>query len=143
MADYDRTTCPYCNDAFEPLPRAKKRCPSCGRPVWVRSGPDGRRYLLREVDLEAHQARWDAESDREADEEAARINREAARLSALTLRSDGDTGVLVIEMFGADDPCSACPGVNGRRFSISHAPPIPVPGCQNEICRCDYLPVLD
>jgi hypothetical protein len=98
---------------------------------------------LREVDLEAHQARWDAESDREADEEAARINREAARLSALTLRSYQDAGVLAIEMFGADGPCSACSGVNGRRFSISDVPPIPIPGCRNEICRCDYLPVLD
>jgi hypothetical protein len=98
---------------------------------------------LREADLAAHQARWDAENDREADEEADRMNREAARLSAATLLSYSEAGISEVEMFGAADPCPACASVAGRRFVVAAAPPIPVPGCGNEICRCDYLPVLD
>ena len=57
---YNRTDCPYCRETMDPLPKAKKRCPSCGRPVYVRLGPDDIRYLLREEDLAAHQARWEA-----------------------------------------------------------------------------------
>ena len=143
MNEYDRTNCPYCGVAFDPLPRAKKRCPSCGEMVWVRAGPDGRRYILREVDLAAHEARWDDEMDRRAAAEDARISREAARLAAEALRSYADGGIQEVEMFGAEDACPACAAVAGRRYVISAAPRIPVPGCGNEICRCDYVAVID
>ena len=55
---YNRTDCPYCGVEFDPLPKAKKACPSCGGAVYVRSAPDDIRYLLRDVDLKAHDARW-------------------------------------------------------------------------------------
>jgi ssDNA-binding Zn-finger/Zn-ribbon topoisomerase 1 len=55
---YSRETCPYCEAAFDPLPKSKKRCPSCGQTVWVRSGPDRLRHILREADLDAHEATW-------------------------------------------------------------------------------------
>jgi len=32
----------------------KRKCPSCGQPVFVRTGADGLRHLLREADVEAH-----------------------------------------------------------------------------------------
>ena len=55
---YNRTDCPYCGHVFDPLPKAKKACPSCGGAVYVRTAPDDIRYLLRDVDLKAHDARW-------------------------------------------------------------------------------------
>jgi len=55
---YNRTDCPYCGVEMHPLPKRKRACPSCGQAVSVLSGPDGVRYLLRQVDLAAHQARW-------------------------------------------------------------------------------------
>jgi ssDNA-binding Zn-finger/Zn-ribbon topoisomerase 1 len=57
---YDRETCPYCEATFDTLPKAKKRCPACGQTVFVRSGPDGLRHILREADLTAHEATWAA-----------------------------------------------------------------------------------
>lgn len=142
MHGYDRTGCPYCGAGFNPLPRGRKRCPSCGQVVWVRLGPDGRRYLLREADLAEHEARWKAHHERTAEEEAARRNLEAARLSRKALRSYADGGLRHVEITSASDPCPACAVVIGRRFALSTAPPIPVPGCSNAICRCDYVPLI-
>lgn len=56
---YSRTDCPSCGVALDPLPKAKRKCPSCGQATYVRSGPDGVRYLLAENELEAHDARWE------------------------------------------------------------------------------------
>lgn len=55
---YNRTDCPYCGAEFNPMPKAKKACLACGGAVYVRTGPDDIRYLLRDVDLKAHDARW-------------------------------------------------------------------------------------
>lgn len=63
---YARETCPHCDTPFDPLPKAKKRCPACGRTVWVRSGPDGRRYILREEELTAHEDGWASYHERRA-----------------------------------------------------------------------------
>lgn len=143
MDEYDRTDCPHCRAQFDPMPRAKKRCPSCGQQVWVRSGPDGRRYILREADLAAHEARWETYNEALADAEARRRNLEAARLSREALRSYSEAGLHRVQMCGASDPCPSCAAVAGRLFALSAAPPIPVPGCSNGICRCDYLPVVE
>lgn len=62
MADeprpYANTACPYCSVELDPLPKAKKWCPGCGQPIYVRGAPDGLTYLLRDADLAAHEARW-------------------------------------------------------------------------------------
>ena len=66
---YNRDDCPYCHAIQDPLPKAKRKCPDCGQPIYVRSGPDGLRHLLREADLEAHEAAW---ADHYTAQEAAR-----------------------------------------------------------------------
>jgi predicted RNA-binding Zn-ribbon protein involved in translation (DUF1610 family) len=55
---YDRSDCPSCGVELHPLPKAKKRCPSCGEAIYVRSGPDNVRHLLREADLPTLDAEW-------------------------------------------------------------------------------------
>ena len=55
---YSRTTCPNCSVALDPLPKAKKRCPSCGEAIFVRSGPDGLRHLLSAAEIDALATRW-------------------------------------------------------------------------------------
>jgi hypothetical protein len=55
---YARTTCPSCGVELDPLPKAKKRCTGCPVDIFVRSGPDGIRYLLAAGELEAFQERW-------------------------------------------------------------------------------------
>jgi hypothetical protein len=55
---YANSVCPYCATPMDPLPTAKKNCPSCGQPVYVRSGPDGYRYLLRTSDIPTLDAAW-------------------------------------------------------------------------------------
>ena len=71
--EYANTTCPYCMAGLHPLPRANKRCPSCGQPIYVRPGPDGLTYLLQEVDLPVLEAAWAEQREAEARGEGARI----------------------------------------------------------------------
>ena len=54
------TACPYCSVELDPLPKAKKRCPGCGQPIYVRSGSDGLTYLLQVGDLPVLEAAWAA-----------------------------------------------------------------------------------
>ena len=56
--EYARHDCPHCGVVLDLLPKAKKRCPSCGRGIFVKSGPDNRRYLLREDERAATEERW-------------------------------------------------------------------------------------
>jgi hypothetical protein len=55
---YASGECPYCGLSLDPLPKAKKRCPRCGRPIYVRAGPDGFSYLLQEGDLHVLEEAW-------------------------------------------------------------------------------------
>jgi hypothetical protein len=73
---YDRTTCPTCSAELDPLPKAKKRCPACSSEIYVRSGPDDRRYLLTVAEASAFQDRWTADSS--ARYEEARVAQAAA-----------------------------------------------------------------
>ncbi len=66
---YNRTTCPHCDSALKPLPKAKKKCPSCGQEIFVRSGPDGVRHLLTAAQVPAHEEAW-GEAQRAAGAEA-------------------------------------------------------------------------
>lgn len=138
---YASEVCPHCGQRLDPLPKAKKKCPQCGQPMYVRSGPDGLTYLLREADLEAHEQRWVDYHDEQGDREDARINAAAAALTAESLARMAEFGAKA-QFSAMPDACPACRALNGRVFEPQAAPPIPVPGCANEICRCDYSPLL-
>ena len=56
--DYATVACPTCGVHLDPLPKAKKKCSHCGQAIWVRAGPDGRRYLLANSQLAAHEDWW-------------------------------------------------------------------------------------
>jgi hypothetical protein len=55
---YANTACPYCSLELDPLPKAKKRCPGCGQPIYARTGPDGITYLLQVGDLPVLDQAW-------------------------------------------------------------------------------------
>lgn len=93
--------------------------------------------------MAAHEARWETHNEALADAEASRLNLEAARLTREALRSYSEAGWRRVQVHGASDPCPSCAAVAGRVFALSAAPGIPVPGCGNEVCRCDYLPVVE
>jgi len=82
LRPYASDVCPSCGTRLTPLPKAKKRCPACGRPTYVRVGPDGRRHLLREDQLAEHDAWWARGEEERAE---ARQRAEAER------RADRDT----------------------------------------------------
>ena len=46
-----------------------------------------------------------------------------------------------VEFFAAEDACVVCAALRGNVHDPRTAPPIPVPGCLNDLCRCDYMPV--
>lgn len=143
---YANTICPYCSAILGPLPKANKACPSCREPIYVRSGPDGMRYLLREVDLAVIEAAWAEHYDAIARLEADAMNREAAQLTQEALRSYRKMGVRSVLLYAADD-CRVCTPLGGSVFQIEDAPPIPLPGCPNvadgDVCPCDYAPVIE
>ena len=69
---YAWTTCPYCHVDQVKVPKAKKACPDCGRPILVRSGTDGYMYLLSEDELpgfEATMSTFQAQRDAQAEAE--------------------------------------------------------------------------
>jgi hypothetical protein len=140
---YNRTDCPSCGVVLDPLPKAKKKCPSCGQAVYVRGGPDDVRYLLREADIAAHDARWEGHQGAVAGAAAMTIRSEAARMTRDSLASYAAHGVRFVDLTPAlPDACPACQAMAGRRFALEDAPPIPIRECSNDVCRCDYLPVV-
>jgi len=82
---YASTSCPSCGIELDPLPKAKTKCRACGSPMSVRGGPDGQRYILREDQLEAHQALWQEAYQAEEREKALAFERqrEADRAAGL------------------------------------------------------------
>jgi hypothetical protein len=138
---YANTICPYCEATLVPLPKAKHRCPACGRPIWVRAGPDGLTYLLQESDLAVLDQAWAEHREAQARAQAATLNRQAEQATREILRTYAVRGIVAVEIAGGADPCPPCRSMLGRRFQISDAPPIPIAGCTSETCRCGYLPV--
>jgi hypothetical protein len=39
--------------------------------------------------------------------------------------------------------CLVCSRLGGKLYRSSEAPPIPVVGCTNAECRCEYVPYWD
>ena len=139
MLEYANTTCPYCDAALDPLPAAPEDCPACGATIWVRGGPDGLTYLLQETDLPILEQAWqeaDDTRDREAIAEAAARGRAAYEAAIAEAR---ELGVAAVEYLAAEDACAACQRLSRRTMDISVAPPLPIAGCRNELCRCEII----
>ncbi|HUG14254.1 MAG TPA: hypothetical protein VMM78_04475 [Thermomicrobiales bacterium] len=47
---------------------------------------------------------------------------------------------MVAEAIVQADACPKCSELRGKVFEPHKAPPIPVMGCTNANCRCDYAP---
>jgi hypothetical protein len=73
---FNRTTCPHCEAGLTPVPTAKKACPACAGVIYVRSGPEGKRHLLREGETPTPDQAW--LDKREAAERSAHAQLEAA-----------------------------------------------------------------
>ena len=59
--------CPYCEARFESKPTRKRKCPQCGKPVFVKTRPcDRQKVLLREDEVSLLETQW--EEEREAKE---------------------------------------------------------------------------
>jgi len=46
-----------------------------------------------------------------------------------------------VMFIAAEGACSVCRMLDRRVFDPTIAPTIPVKGCEDEACRCEYLPV--
>ena len=165
--EYANTTCPYCAAGLDPPPRAKKRCPSCGQPIYVQSGPDGLTYLLQEVDLPVFEAAWAEHREADARAEGARVfaaaraereaewaryNESQDRAKAAIDRTTAGrrrrhaaamaaAGVTHVKVLISADACPACRAAARYRHRLDTAPSLPIEGCTSAICRCGYLPV--
>jgi predicted RNA-binding Zn-ribbon protein involved in translation (DUF1610 family) len=51
--------CPYCDAALDKMPGRKKKCPSCGEFMYVRTRPsDKKKILIREDQISAIEEQW-------------------------------------------------------------------------------------
>ncbi len=97
-------------------------------------------YLLREADLDAFERRWE---DELRAREIGRIRAEAAEASRRSLDEFAQARIGFVEVLATEDACSACKRWTGTTLRLEVVPPLPIPGCLNDYCRCDYLPVID
>ena len=143
---YATSVCPYCNTALDPLPKAKKKCPSCRQPIFVRLGPDGYTYLLEEADLPVLEEAWGEFHEAQSAAAAAEANREATRLTAEALDAYRALGVASVQLVAEED-CDACWPLDGKVIPIAKAKPIPLSGCDRvkdgDVCPCDWSPVVE
>jgi glutaredoxin len=137
---YANTACPYCGAVPDPLPKAKSRCKACCGMIYVKSGPDGLRYLLQEVDRPVLEAAWTEHHEAQARAEHARRKAEAARDNARWLRDCRVAGCTAIAIWTQPDACPACKAAAGR-YPIDAVPAVPTLDCTSDDCRCDYTPV--
>jgi hypothetical protein len=100
------------------------------------------RHLLSESDLATHDASWETYNQQVARAEEAQHNLDAARLAQRQLEQYAEYDIERIEMLVADDACPACALDRGRAHRLVDAPALPVHGCSNGICRCDYSPLV-
>lgn len=130
------TKCPYCNAPLNPVPQRKKKCPSCGKFIFVRTRPSDRQRVL--VTEEG--------AKRIDEEETAAIQKEMAANRQASLASYKESGVVEkVEVYPALDDylCPVCKAAAGV-YPIDKAPSLPISGCTSDMgCRCCYLPVID
>ena len=139
---YASSECPYCGLPLDPLPRAKKQCPACRRSIYVRSGPDGIRYLLQEVDLPVLEQAWAEFREERMRTELAERNTRAAEILSASLRQYREDGIRV-QILTDETSCAECRKFAGHIFDPRTVPLLPYERCRNEFCRCDNLPVVD
>ena len=52
-------------------------------------------------------------------------------------------GIERVEVSSPDGPCVACAALLGRAYATADAPILPLAACEHDVCRCDYVPVLE
>jgi hypothetical protein len=97
-------------------------------------------YFLREADLEAFERRRE---DELRGREIGRIRAAAAEAGQRSLDEFAQAGIGFVEVLATEDACSACKRWTDTTLRLADVPPLPIPGCLNDYCRCDYLPVID
>ncbi len=96
-------------------------CPHCGVPFLLESPESIRAWMQKQ--------KWPLDR-------AAVIKTSEARLNELRL-----VGMKFIGVLGSNTPgdCDACRSIKGQKFPIEEVPPLPLPDCQKEFCKCIYL----
>lgn len=58
--------CPYCGYDLKAMPQRKKKCPSCHKPIYVKSTPDKRnKRIMTEAQAMAAEKEWDLHNTRQ------------------------------------------------------------------------------
>ncbi len=139
MLEYANTTCPYCSAALDPLPEARQDCPACGATIWVRGGPDGLMYLLQEVDLAVLEQAWQEADDAEHQELIANAVARGRASYETAIAEARELGIAEVEYLVDEHACPVCRRLSRHTVDVSVAPPLPIAGCRNELCRCDVV----
>ena len=134
--------CPYCNTLLDKMPTQKKKCPSCGNDIYVRTEyPSRKKLLLTKEQVD----KLDAQRTLEREKEAEKIRTEMAANNKRALKQYKTEGLKRVEIYTAQDErcCPTCAKAAGV-YPIDKALTLPIRGCTNPNgCRCTYLPVVD
>jgi hypothetical protein len=76
------------------------------------------------------------------DREFERREREASAVLAASL-ADIRLGGYRVEILTDDASCAECRKFAGHVFDPRAVPVLPYDRCRNELCRCDYIPVVE
>jgi len=135
-------TCPYCNAQLDSMPTRKKKCPSCGKFILVRTRPSDRQRVLV-TEEGARQFEEEREGIRIKKAEA--IKREIAANNRAALESYKSNGISKVEILPALDErtCDKCIAIAGV-YPLKKVPKLPYEYCTNpDGCRCTYIPVVE
>jgi len=137
---YANTRCPYCDHPLAPLPASSGACPACGETIYVRAGPDGFVYLLQDIDRRVLDEAWAEHFARLQAEAQAGRRAEAEEAARRTLSNFRSARILTMQIALAPEACPACQAQAGLSYPVRHAPALPISGCTNPVCRCQYVP---
>ena len=133
-------SCPHCNTPLDLIPERKKKCPSCGQYIFVRTRPPDRQRILV---TEQGAKRIDDEWAKIREEKSKAIRAEIKAANRASLRRYKKEGMTHVELYPAPDACEECVALAGV-YPITKVPLLPISRCRNpKGCRCTYLPVIE
>lgn len=119
--EYARTTCPNCGVELNPVPKAKKRCRDCGKEIFVRSGPGGKRHLLAATELEGFEVLWAHHHEARSAEAAAQQERARSEWRQLLHSTGIQSGDYELDIVGESYRHAALAGIRAALATSPNA----------------------
>lgn len=118
--------CPYCREALKKVPARKTKCPSCGKPIFVKRAPDeSEKRLVTEALAAEIEALWNARAEEQTADEFCHLHgisaeRYAQVRSALSKSTEPSSLCWSTEYFLARERAAIEPDHHARKMLYFH-----------------------